>query len=102
MRPLAPVEKWLTLSAVNDERRDGRARVALVLGAGGPVGRAFHAGVVRALEDACQWDARTADLIVGTSAGAQAAALLRAGVDGRELFAHATGETDFFTPTPPA
>jgi NTE family protein len=66
--------------------------VALVLGAGGPVGHAFHAAVLAALAEGCDWDARTADLIVGTSAGAQAGALLRAGLSPRDMLARVTGE----------
>ncbi len=54
--------------------------VALVLGAGGTVGHAFHAGVLTALADELGWDARRADLVVGTSAGSIVAAMLRAGM----------------------
>jgi NTE family protein len=64
--------------------------VTLVLGAGGPVGHAFHAGVLAALASGCGWDARAADVIIGTSAGAQVGALLRAGWDWRRLIRHAT------------
>ncbi len=64
--------------------------VTLVLGAGGPVGQAFHAGVLRALAERCGWDARNADVIVGTSAGAQVGALLRAGWDSHRLLQRAT------------
>ena len=64
--------------------------MTLVLGAGGVVGRAFHAGVLRALAERCGWDARHADLIVGTSAGAQVGALLRLGWTPRALFARAS------------
>src|SRR5262249_36209204 len=53
--------------------------VTLVLGAGGPIGRAFHAGVLGALAEACGWDARSADLLVGTSAGGQDGGLPPAG-----------------------
>lgn len=53
-------------------------RVGLVLGSGGLAGTAFHAGVLTALAEA-GWDARTAEVVVGTSAGSTAAALLRAG-----------------------
>jgi len=67
------------------------AKVALVLGAGGIVGGAFHAGVLAALADA-GWDARQADLVVGTSAGAGSGALLRAGVSPADLVARARGE----------
>jgi NTE family protein len=51
-------------------------RVGLVLGAGGLTGDAFHRGVLRALHDR-GYDARTADVIVGTSAGAMVGAFLR-------------------------
>jgi NTE family protein len=52
------------------------ARIGLVLGAGGVTGDAFHRGVLRALLDA-GWDARDADVIAGTSAGAMVGAHLR-------------------------
>jgi NTE family protein len=48
----------------------------LVLGAGGVTGDAFHRGVLAALLDH-GWDARNADVIVGTSAGAMVGAHLR-------------------------
>jgi NTE family protein len=67
-------------------------KVGLVLGAGGNVGRAFHAGVVAALHDVMGWDARDADVIVGTSAGSLEGALLRAGLSPRDLAAHHAGE----------
>jgi NTE family protein len=63
----------------------GVARIALVLGAGGSVGHAFHAGVLAALDDRFGWDARRADVLVGTSAGSLVAALLRAGLPARDL-----------------
>src|SRR6266536_4643810 len=68
------------------------AGVGLVLGAGGVVGHAFHAGVLRALEEATGWDPRTADVIVGTSAGAYAGAQLRAGLCTADLLARVAGE----------
>jgi NTE family protein len=68
-----------------------RNTVALVMGAGGPLGHAFHAGVLRALADGCGWDARSADLVVGTSAGAVAGALLRAGLSGHDLYSAVSG-----------
>ena len=43
----------------------GVTSVALVLGAGGLVGQAYHAGVLAALEAELGWDPRQADLIVG-------------------------------------
>ena len=54
-------------------------RIGLVLGAGGLVGAAFHDGVLQAIRDAAGWDARNAEVIVGTSAGAHVGAQLRAG-----------------------
>jgi NTE family protein len=48
----------------------------LVLGAGGSAGEAFHRGVVRALQDIGR-DPRSADVLVGTSAGSVVAASLR-------------------------
>jgi NTE family protein len=57
-----------------------RPRIGLALGAGGVTGHAFHAGVLAALHEALDWDARTADVIVGTSAGSVVGSLLRAGM----------------------
>jgi NTE family protein len=65
--------------------------VGLVLGAGGAVGGAYHAGALAALADAIGWDPRTADLVVGTSAGAATAASLRAGLSAADLCARVTG-----------
>jgi NTE family protein len=59
--------------------------VVLVLGAGGMVGQAFHAGVLTALGDELGWDARDADLLVGTSAGSIVAAMLRAGMPADDI-----------------
>jgi NTE family protein len=63
------------------------ARIAVVLGAGGTVGHAFHAGVLTALATELGWDARRADFLVGTSAGSIVAALLRAGLPPSDLLA---------------
>lgn len=62
-------------------------RVGLVLGAGGVVGQAYHAGVLAALEHDHGFDARTADVIVGTSAGSITGTLLRLGVSAADLAA---------------
>jgi len=66
-------------------------RIGLVLGAGGVVGHAFHAGVLAAIGEATGWDAREADVIVGTSAGSVVGALLRADASPADLLARATG-----------
>ena len=62
-------------------------RVGLVLGAGGVVGKAYHSGVLAALEHDVGWDPRKVDVIVGTSAGSITGTLLRAGVPASELAA---------------
>ena len=69
----------------------GPARIGLVLGAGGVTGGAFHAGVLAALQDATGWDARSAEIIVGTSAGSLTGAVLRAGLPPVDLLHRATG-----------
>ena len=65
--------------------------VAVVLGAGGIVGAAYHAGVLTALAEV-GFDARGAELIVGTSAGSAVAATLRAGFPPLDLAARNLGE----------
>lgn len=62
-------------------------RVGLVLGAGGLVGQAFHSGFLAGLSDATGWDARTASIVVGTSAGSWVATYLRYGISGPDLAA---------------
>ena len=60
---------------------DGRpADTAVVLGAGGTVGIAYHAGIVKALADVEMHPAH-ADLVVGTSAGSVMGAIIRSGHD---------------------
>ena len=66
--------------------------IGLVLGAGGVVGQAYHAGTLAALEQVKGWDPRTASTIVGTSAGSITATLLRVGVAASDLAASATGD----------
>ncbi len=67
-----------------------RPRVGLVLGAGGVVGHAYHAGALAGLQQGLGWDARHADVVVGTSAGAVVAAGLRAGLEPRSLLERVT------------
>jgi NTE family protein len=62
-----------------------------VLGAGGVVGQAYHAGVLAALEAELGWDARTATVMVGSSAGAVTGTSLRMGIAGSDLAALAAG-----------
>ncbi len=67
------------------------ACIGLVLGAGGVVGGAYHAGTLAALAEVAGWDGRDADVIVGTSAGSIAAAALRAGLAPADHLARVTG-----------
>ena len=66
-------------------------RVGLVLGGGGVVGMAYHAGALAALEHDLGWDPRSADVVVGTSAGSVVGALLRRGVPASDLATIAVG-----------
>lgn len=65
----------------------------MVLGSGGIVGGAFHAGVVKAMLDTWDLDARSVEVVVGTSAGSIAAALLAAGLHPNDLFRRETGQS---------
>lgn len=67
------------------------SRIGLVLGGGGLTGTAFHAGVLTALA-AAGWDARDAEVIVGTSAGSTSAALLRAGFPPADYVGRVAGQ----------
>lgn len=59
--------------------------MGLVLGAGGVVGQAYHAGVLASMEHDLGWDPRTAEVIVGSSAGSLTGTLLRMGVPASDL-----------------
>jgi NTE family protein len=61
--------------------------VGLVLGAGGVPGWAYLVGALAALETVTGWDPRRADLLVGTSAGAGVASLLRGGLSADDQLA---------------
>jgi NTE family protein len=81
-------------------------KVGLVLGAGGTVGMAYHAGVLRALEVEGGFVPNRADLIVGTSAGSVLGAYLRTGWTTEDFWAIAsdiggrgdTEPTELFSP----
>src|SRR4051794_35180348 len=63
----------------------------IVLGAGGTVGLAYHAGVLHALKEVGGIEAADADLLVGTSAGSAASAFLRSGYTSDDLWQMALG-----------
>ncbi len=65
-------------------------KIGLVLGAGGTVGMAYHAGVLRALEVEGGFVPDRADLIVGTSAGSVIGAYLRSGWSTEDFWALAS------------
>jgi NTE family protein len=65
---------------------------ALVLGAGGLTGQAFHLGALSALHQLTGYDGRRADILVGTSAGSLVAAGLAGGLSAADLTAELTGE----------
>src|SRR3954451_21064956 len=62
-------------------------RIGLVLGGGGVVGHSYHSGVLAVLQHDFGFDARDADVIVGTSAGSITGTLLRLGVSPEDLAA---------------
>jgi NTE family protein len=72
-------------------RHGNRPELALVLGAGGTVGLAYHAGVLKALEDIGGVEVTNADLIIGTSAGSVAGACLRTGWTVDDMWQFALG-----------
>lgn len=55
------------------------SRIGLVLGGGGVTGASFQIASLMALELACEWEANEAEMVVGTSAGAYVASLVRSG-----------------------
>ncbi len=67
-------------------------RTAVVLGAGGFTGQAFHVGALCALEEMTGFDARDTDVLVGTSAGSLVAAGLAGGLGACDLSAELLGE----------
>ena len=68
-------------------------KVGLVLGAGGVQGGAWLTGGLDAIAESTGWDAATADVIVGTSAGSMIATLIAAGIPPWFLVAHSRGES---------
>lgn len=84
-----------TTRARDQERNAGdppsAPRRAIVLGGGGLLGFAWMVGALAALETEARFDARTADLLVGTSAGSVAASLLACGASVDEVRRHHQG-----------
>ncbi|MGW2050641.1 patatin-like phospholipase family protein [Streptomyces sp. NPDC001858] len=58
-----------------------------MLGCGGTLGAAWTIGALHSLQQALRWDPREAEVLVGTSAGAEVAALLGGGIGVADLLA---------------
>lgn len=69
-------------------------RRGLVLGAGGVLGAAWTIGALSAVQDELGWDPRTAEVLIGTSAGSVLVAGLACGVGVQELLDHQQGKPD--------
>ncbi len=67
-------------------------KTALVLGGGGTVGLAYHAGVLRCLEVEAGFSPDDAEVIVGTSAGSVIGAYLRTGMTTLDMWQLARGD----------
>jgi NTE family protein len=67
-------------------------KLALVLGGGGAAGNAWMIGVVAGLAEAGLDLTEAADLVIGTSSGATAAAQVRSGIPAAELLASVLSE----------
>jgi NTE family protein len=78
-----------TIHHRGDQLKD--RNVGLVLGGGGVVGAAFHAGVLLGIQLDTGWDPRSAEVVVGTSAGALVGTLVRLGWSAEDLAALAVG-----------
>jgi NTE family protein len=72
-------------------RRPEPTRRAIVLGGGGVLGFAWILGALSAMESVTGFDARDADVIVGTSAGSVAAGLLGCGLPVDAICRHHQG-----------
>ena len=82
-----------TLDSVRRTSHPQVARnVALVLGGGGAAGNAWEIGIIAGLAEAGLDMTEAADLVVGTSAGATAAAQVRSGMPAAELLAAVLSE----------
>jgi NTE family protein len=69
-------------------------RRGLVLGCGGTLGAAWTVGALTAVEEALGWDVREAEVIIGTSAGAEFVTMLGSGVSVAELLDVQRGRPD--------
>lgn len=80
------------MSSSPADRPGGRPRRGLVLGCGGALGLAWTVSALAAVETALDFDARDADVLQGTSAGAELVTLLGAGIGTAEILAALRGD----------
>ncbi|MFE3984120.1 patatin-like phospholipase family protein [Nocardia tengchongensis] len=73
--------------------RNGSQRRGLAIGCGGTVGMAWIVAALAAVQDVLDWDPRTADVMIGTSAGAEALTMLGSGIGVDDLVAMQRGTT---------
>ncbi|MFE3195601.1 patatin-like phospholipase family protein [Nocardia sp. NPDC059240] len=71
--------------------RNGSQRRGLAIGCGGTVGMAWIVAALAAARDVLDWDPRTADAMIGTSAGAETLTMLGSGVGVDDLIAMQRG-----------
>ncbi|WP_027500239.1 patatin-like phospholipase family protein [Rhodococcus sp. UNC363MFTsu5.1] len=71
---------------------DRQLRRGLVIGCGGTLGAAWTVAALASVRDALDWDPREAEVLVGTSAGAELVTMLGGGVGVDELLAMQLGE----------
>ena len=76
-----------SLPATGGKEQSFTREVALILGGGGAAGNAWEIGIIAGLAEAGLDMTQAADLVVGTSAGATAAAQVRSGIPAFELLA---------------
>ncbi|MEC3954812.1 patatin-like phospholipase family protein [Nocardia sp. CDC153] len=65
--------------------RNGSQRRGLAIGCGGTVGMAWIVAALASVRDVLGWDPREADVMIGTSAGAEALTMLGSGIGVDEL-----------------
>ncbi|CAM4237315.1 patatin-like phospholipase family protein [Nocardia ninae] len=70
---------------------NGSQRRGLAIGCGGTLGAAWIVAALAAVRDALDWDPREADVLIGTSAGAEYVTMLGSGVSVDELVAMQEG-----------
>lgn len=89
IRDTAGIQKLLVSETMST--RNGAQRRGLAIGCGGTLGAAWIVAALAAARDVLDWDPRTADVMIGTSAGAEMLTMLGSGVGVDELVAMQDG-----------